>query len=413
MKYKHKLWLCFSGLFLILATIVILLELFNELNYKRAIIQSRLEGYADLISRCDDYDQLDSLFPENLRITTLDTAGSVLYDTYEPASELENHLKRPEVANCLAEGHGHAIRTSHTSHQKYFYYAKKYNNTIIRLAQPFEVDLQLLFRPDWVALITICLIFVVILLCIFILTDRYNKRAEEAENKRLRLLKQQMTNNISHELKTPVSSIRGYLETLTSHPEISDESRNNFIYKSYQQSIRLSELIHDINIINKIEEAPEQFQLENVNLYLIVDDIIEEFSQQISDNQIIAENALSPDLCISGNYGLLYSLFRNLIENAIKYAGPNTSFHVECLASGDNFLHFLFYDTGKGIPSEYLQEIFQRFFRVDEGRSTQSGGSGLGLSIVKNAVLFHHGTIKARLHDSGGLEFLFSLSKKN
>lgn len=265
--------------------------------------------------------------------------------------------------------------------------------------------------PGWIILITLFLIFTVLLLCILLLTERYDKKTKEAEDKRIRLLKQQMTNNISHELKTPVSSIRGYLETLTEHPDIDAEKRKLFIEKSYQQTLRLSELLNDISIINKIEEAPEQFSIEEVNLYNIVEDIFQEFSQKLKEKQQQTENLLPKHLTIFGNYGLLYSLFRNLIENSVKYADTGCTLHIECSVQGEKFLHFIYYDNGKGVAEEYLNRIFDRFFRVDEGRDSKTGGSGLGLSIVKNSVLFHHGSISAHLRETGGLSFFFSLSK--
>lgn len=413
MKYKYKLWIIFSLLFLLLSSGVIVMEAISEVNYKRAIILARLDSYSDILAQTDDYQSVRSVLPNDLRITVLRKDGNVIYDSYESPSSFENHLQRPEVKDCLNEGSGNAIRMSETSHRKYFYYAKRHGNNIIRLAQPFEVNLQNFFRPDWVMLITIFLIFIVLLLCTLLLMARYNKKTKEAEEKRIRLLKQQMTNNISHELKTPVSSIRGYLETLSEHPDIDGERRQLFIERSYSQTLRLSELLNDISIINKIEEAPEQFSVEEVNLYNIVEEIAEEFSQKIVQNHQRVENLLPPDLSVSGNYGLLYSLFRNLMENSVKYGGEGCVLHVECSAKGDKFLHFVYYDTGKGVPEQYLNKIFDRFFRVDEGRDSQTGGSGLGLSIVKNSVAFHQGSISAHNCEDGGLSFFFTLSKKS
>lgn len=411
MKYKYKLWISFAVLFLLLSSCVILMEATSEVNYKRSIILSRLDSYSDILAQTDDYQSLQMLLPKDLRITVLSTNGDVMYDSYESSNHFENHLQRPEVKDCLRKGSGNAIRTSETAHQKYFYYAKLHKNHIIRLAQPFEVDLQVFFRPDWIVLITIFLIFTVLLLSIILLTQHYNKKAKAAEDKRVRLLKQQMTNNISHELKTPVSSIRGYLETISEHPDLDAERRQLFIEKSYHQTLRLSELLNDISIINKIEEAPEQFSVEDVNIYNIVEDVLDEFSQKIEQNKQKTENLLPADLAISGNYGLLYSLFRNLIENSVKYAGDGCTIHVECSAKGDRFLHFVYYDNGKGVPEEHLDKIFDRFFRVDEGRDSKTGGSGLGLSIVKNSVIFHHGSISAHNRENGGLAFFFSLQK--
>ncbi|MCQ2280155.1 MAG: ATP-binding protein [Bacteroidales bacterium] len=412
MKYKYKLWAIFSVLFLLLFSGVIAMKISSEQNYKRSFILARLDGYADILAQTDDYQSIHSILPKDLRITILSKDGVVVYDSYEYSNGYENHIQRPEIKDCLRKGTGNAIRTSATSHQKNFYYAKRVGNNIIRVAQPFEMQLRDFFRPDWIIFITILLVFLVLWLCILLLVGRYNKKNKEAEEKRIRLLKQQMTNNISHELKTPVSSIRGYLETLSEYPDLDAERRQLFVERSYLQTLRLSELLNDISIINKIEEAPEQFSVEEVNLFNIVNEITEEFSQKIVQNKQSVENMLPVDLTVSGNYGLLYSLFRNLMENSVKYGGEGCELCVECSAVGDKFIHLVYYDTGKGVPDQYLHKIFDRFFRVDEGRDSHAGGSGLGLSIVKNSVAFHHGSISAHNREEGGLTFFFTLAKK-
>ena len=229
------------------------------------------------------------------------------------------------------------------------------------------------------------------------------------EIEKSRTMKQQMTNNIAHELRTPVSSIRGYLETLISCPDVSEERRKVFIDRAYVQTLRLSDLIRDIALITKIEEAPEQLQKEKVNIRQIVDEVIEEFREVIDSKDITVENMLSSDLVVTGNATLIYSIFRNLVENSLKYAGDGVLIHIECYARSDGHYHFTYYDTGKGIGEEHLSRIFERFYRVSEGRTRDGGGSGLGLSIVRNAVAFHGGDIRAVNRAGGGLEFVFSL----
>ena len=227
-----------------------------------------------------------------------------------------------------------------------------------------------------------------------------------------RVMKQQMTNNIAHELRTPVSSIRGYLETLTVCKDISEERRNMFIDRAYVQVMRLSDLIRDISMITKIEEAPEQLHKEKVYLKNVVDEVSDELRPRIEEKGILVENVLEPDLCVNGNPSLIYAVFRNLMENSLKYGGREIKIHVECYAKGDGYCHFSYYDTGKGVPDEHLSKIFERFYRVSEGRTRDDGGSGLGLSIVRNAIAFHKGDIRALNRKGGGLEFIFSLSEK-
>ena len=227
-----------------------------------------------------------------------------------------------------------------------------------------------------------------------------------------RVMKQQMTNNIAHELRTPVSSIRGYLETLTVCRDISAEKRNMFLDRAYVQVMRLSDLIRDIGMITKIEEAPEQLHKEKINLKNVFDEVTDELRPRIEEMGILVENALDPALSVNGNPSLIYAVFRNLMENSLKYAGKEIKIHIECYAKGDGYCHFSYYDTGKGVPEEHLSKIFERFYRVSEGRTRDDGGSGLGLSIVRNAIAFHKGDVRALNRKGGGLEFLFSLSER-
>lgn len=231
------------------------------------------------------------------------------------------------------------------------------------------------------------------------------------ETEKNRNMKQQMTNNIAHELRTPVSSVRGYLETLISCPDVPEARRQVFIDRAYAQTLRLSDLIRDIALITKIEEAPEQLQKEKVCLKSVSDEIFEEFRESLQAKGITVENMLSDDLVIRGNASLIYAIFRNLVENSIKYAGENIRIHLECYARSDDHYHFTYYDTGKGVSEDHLPRIFERFYRVSEGRTRDAGGSGLGLSIVRNAIAFHGGDIRAVNRREGGLEFIFSLSK--
>lgn len=225
-----------------------------------------------------------------------------------------------------------------------------------------------------------------------------------------RLLKQEMTNNIAHELRTPVTSLRGYLETLNSQT-LPAEKQAQFIDRAYQQSVRLSNLIEDISLISKMEEAANQFKLEKVNLSQLLDELRIDLTDNLERNDIKLRSLVKDNLTISGNYTLLYSIFRNLIDNTISYAGQHIEIEINNYMEDDDYLYFTYYDTGIGIDDKYLPRLFERFYRVNEGRTRDTGGSGLGLSIVKNAVLFHKGEIQVKNRKSGGLEFFFTLKK--
>ena len=225
-----------------------------------------------------------------------------------------------------------------------------------------------------------------------------------------RRLKQEMTNNIAHELRTPVTSLRGYLETLNEQ-HLPEDKQTFFISRAYLQSIRLSNLIEDVSLISKIEEAPTLFVMEQVNLSLLLDELRIDMASKLKENLITLSVSVDKDLVIQGNYTLLYSIFRNLMDNSINYAGSNIEIHINNYMKDDKYVYFSYYDTGIGVPEQYLSRLFERFYRVNEGRTRDTGGSGLGLSIVKNAVLLHKGEIQVKNRLDGGLEFLFSLLK--
>ena len=236
-----------------------------------------------------------------------------------------------------------------------------------------------------------------------------NDVTQETEQARL---KKQLTQNIAHELKTPVSSIQGYLETIVNNPELPREKIDAFLMRSYAQSNRLTHLLSDISLLTRMEEAPNMTEKESVNLPMLAQSIINEVSLQLEEKQIEVQNLLPEDLYIKGNPSLLYSIFRNLTDNAIAYGGTGISITIRCFRQGEKFYYFSFADTGVGVSPEHLGRLFERFYRVDKGRSRKLGGTGLGLAIVKNAVLLHGGSIFAKNNPGGGLEFIFTLSKE-
>ena len=233
-----------------------------------------------------------------------------------------------------------------------------------------------------------------------------NDVTQETEQARL---KKQLTQNIAHELKTPVSSIQGYLETIVNNPELPREKIDAFLTRSYAQSNRLTHLLSDISLLTRMEEAPNMTEKESVNLPMLAQSIINEVSLQLEEKQIEVQNLLPEDLYIKGNPSLLYSIFRNLTDNAIAYGGTGISITIRCFRQGEKFYYFSFADTGVGVSPEHLGRLFERFYRVDKGRSRKLGGTGLGLAIVKNAVLLHAGSIFAKNNPEGGLEFIFTL----
>ena len=160
-----------------------------------------------------------------------------------------------------------------------------------------------------------------------------------------------------------------------------------------------------------MDEAPHLVEIETVNLSKLIENMLNEVALGLEEKQIKVVNKLPFNLILTGNNSLIYSIFRNLMDNAIAYAGTNITVTINCFREDEKFYYFSFSDTGVGVPEEHLNRLFERFYRVDKGRSRKLGGTGLGLAIVKNAVLFHGGTIFAKNNPHGGLEFVFTLQK--
>lgn len=235
-----------------------------------------------------------------------------------------------------------------------------------------------------------------------------NDITQEEEQARL---KRQLTQNIAHELKTPVSSIQGYLETIINNPNLPKENMRTFLERSYAQSNRLTCLLRDISVLTRMDEAPEMVEKEPVNLARIIENILNEVALGLEEKHISVVNKVPSELTVTGNSSLLYSIFRNLTDNSIAYAGTDITLKISCFREDERYYYFSFSDTGVGVPEEHLNRLFERFYRVDKGRSRKLGGTGLGLAIVKNAVMFHGGTIFAKNMPGGGLEFVFTLLK--
>ena len=226
-------------------------------------------------------------------------------------------------------------------------------------------------------------------------------------------MKQQITQNISHELKTPVSSIQGYLETILDNPTLPSDTVHQFLERCFAQSNRLTNLLRDISALTRMTDAANMIDVEDVDLTPVIRNIGKELALNFEERHMNLVLSIPEQMKMQGNASLLYSIFRNLLDNALAYAGEGTTVRVTCFTADDEAYYFSVSDNGVGVGPEHLGRLFERFYRVDKGRSRKIGGTGLGLAIVKNAVLFHGGNINAKLANGDhGLEFLFTLKKK-
>lgn len=224
-----------------------------------------------------------------------------------------------------------------------------------------------------------------------------------------RRLKQEMTGNIAHELRTPVTSIRGFLEILLNN-KLDQNKEREYLERAYAQTKTLSALISDMSLLTRIDERHEAFGFTEVNINRLLEKVDSDTSAAQTAKNISFTTSIPEGLTVKGNESLLYSVFRNLTDNVIHHAGENVAINIKATKTQDGNVRFIFSDNGKGIADEqHLGRLFERFYRVNEGRTRESGGSGLGLSIVKNAVRLHGGDISVRNAIPHGLEFIITI----
>lgn len=417
MKLNKKLYISFAIVFIFLMTMVVSFQYHREKEFKTENLDNRLSAYNSLIYNLyienrQDIDELSHivhLLPDTaLRISIIDSCGLVIYDSFVKDSEyMDNHLNRPEIEASNYNGTGRVIRTSESIGTDYYYIAQKFNDIYIRTALPYDTTLSYALKINnyfiYYAAITLLLIMAVV----YFLVKKFSSSIQENEDK----LKRQLTQNISHELKTPLTSILGYVESIIDNPDLSAERQRYFIERTYMQAKRLRELLSDISTLNKLDDNKKIYTFEHCNLSEIIEEIIRDSSTEIEQKHFIIEKNYPAEIPLKGNPSLLHSIFRNLLDNALAYAGDNITIRIKLEAKDALYYHFSFSDNGVGVPAEHLNRLFERFYRVDKGRSRKLGGTGLGLSIVKNAVLLHHGNIQVKNIPTGGLSFSFSLRK--
>ncbi|MDR0970597.1 MAG: HAMP domain-containing histidine kinase [Lentimicrobiaceae bacterium] len=415
--YKSKLFLYFFAVFALFTAIVLFYQQIREKRYKQALIETKMDIYTHIIAEKENEKEQQEVLPANLRITIINNGGKVLYDNQaDSVPILENHFDRPEIQKAKTANVGSDIRLSESLDVPFLYYARKTADGYVRVALPYNVETQLLLKTDKTFLVLSLSLFLLSILFLWLIARQFGLDVERLKTDIIRqqqaraALKTELTSSIAHELRTPVSAIRGYMETLID-PEIPDEKRIAFINRAHLASIRLSELLQDVSLLTKMEESGRLFTKERIDLYEMAEKVREEFEESLHANSVKIENLIPEGSFMYGNSMLIYSIFRNLIENAINYAGKWITITIEITKSDDKCYYLTVSDTGNGIPEAYLPRIFERFFRVNDGRSREDGGSGLGLAIVHHAVLYHEGEVTAENKSGGGLQINFSLKK--
>ncbi len=405
---------------------------------------------------------------DGLRVTLLSSGGEVLHDSYDvDITQFANHLTRPEIQQALQEGNGYdKRRQSESTNETYFYSATYFKELtlngrypqgiIIRSALPYSVELTESMKADNTYLAFALVLTFALGLVLYFNTRRISRhigylrefavKAEQgqaldhelerclpddelgeishtiitlywklrhSEEDKVRF-KRQLTQNAAHELKTPNASIHGFLESILDNPNMPEDTRRHFLERCYAQSERMAKLLSDMEQLTRLDEASYNNTASNKNkvtqldVIPVINNVLADTEQALQTAGIHVTTNLPERLFIMTNLNdpeeSIYSVFRNLIDNALAHAlGAN---HIHIMYHKQEFV---FADNGVGVAVENLPYLFERFYRVDKGRSRKLGGTGLGLAIVKNIVLAQGGRVQACPSPGGGLTIRFTL----
>ena len=444
----------------------------REKQYKSKFLSAELQLYNRLLlDKVEDglsYEEFIATYNkpfEDLRISIITMSGAVVYDNMVSIDSLDNHRHRPEVADAIRDGSGyHIARLSTSDGRKYFYSATRGERVVVRTAIPYSASLRELLKAEWDYLGVMLAISLTVSILAYFATRRLGKTIERLnrfaakakkgesfneaepfpsdelgsisnhivqlyaqwqqtikdrdiaheaamreEQEKIRI-KRQLTNNINHELKTPVASIQVCLETLLSGINLSEEKRQELIERCYANNERLRRLLGDVSLITRMEDGSQLIGKESVVINNILNEIADELEIMPEEERFMLHTDFPEQVIIEGNLSLIGSIFRNLTENAIAYSGGK-NIYISLVENDDRMCRIRFEDDGCGVEEIQLPRLFERFYRVDKGRSRRMGGTGLGLAIVKHAVQFHGGTITATNNPNGGLRFEFTLYK--
>lgn len=433
---KKTLYKIFAfGVSVITITAVLILSVFysysdNQLKEQLRVVESVVENQL-----AQDYDTafISNHIDKNVRITLVAKDGTVIADSQESVNKLGNHLNRQEIQQAIKNGEATVTRHSDTQGKKIYYFAKQLDNgNVLRVST--EAKSIGKFFSDYIIYIFLCII-VVIVAAVFVSMgitksivkpitqlgqsldniDKFKSDEElkplvnallqqKKKQKMLDKQKKQFTANVSHELKTPLTSIAGYAELIETGMA-KPEDIKPFAGVIRKQALRLVNLSEDIIQLSQLEESDdEDMSFESVNLYEIAQRCVEALNIN-AINKCVTLNLTGEECYIRGKAQLVEELVYNLCDNAIRYnkENGNVTVTVTPLEKGASVS---VKDTGIGIPKKYQERIFERFFRVDKSRSKATGGTGLGLAIVKHITQLHDAKLEISSEEGKGTEII-------
>ena len=433
---KKTLYKIFAfGVSVITITAVLILSVFysysdNQLKEQLRVVESVVENQ---LAQDDDTAFISNHIDKNVRITLVAKDGTVIADSQENANKLGNHLNRQEIQQAIKNGEATVTRHSDTQGKKVYYFAKQLDNgNVLRVSA--EAKSIGKFFSDYIIYIFLCII-VVIVAAVFVSMgitksivkpitqlgqsldniDKFKSDEElkplvnallqqKKKQKMLDKQKKQFTANVSHELKTPLTSIAGYAELIETGMA-KPEDIKPFAGVIRKQALRLVNLSEDIIQLTQLEESDdEDMSFESVNLYEIAQRCVEALNIN-AINKGVTLNLIGEECYIRGKAQLVEELVYNLCDNAIRYnkENGNVTVTVTPLEKGASVS---VKDTGIGIPKKYQERIFERFFRVDKSRSKATGGTGLGLAIVKHITQLHDAKLEISSEEGKGTEII-------
>lgn len=384
----------------------------------------------------DYLERLDNV-EVNTRVTRIDADGTVLYDSGGDERLLENHKGREEVKQALASGEGEITRMSDTRDREMYYYATMLDDgTVLRVSKNMESLAGTAFRmlPVMFLIAAVMILLTVILASwqtrrlikpineldiehpldnmvyeeltpLLTAMDQSNREKEEVSN-----MRKEFSANVSHELKTPLTSISGYAEIMK-NGLVRPQDIPNFSERIYKEARRLITLVEDIIKLSKLDEESVELEKEDVELYGLCREIVSRLSPQANARRVQV-SVQGEQVVYRGIRQILDEMIYNICENAIKYnvEGGSVSVWVGSTLNGPKVQ---VNDTGIGIPKEHQERIFERFYRVDKSHSKERGGTGLGLSIVKHGALLHNAKVSVESDTGKGtrMEILFETSQ--
>ena len=394
-------------------------EIHQEADYIKTAIEKTGESY---LKEMDDVRR-------TTRVTLIARDGTVLYDSGENAIERENHKNRPEIKAAEKSGTGQDIRESKTMQKEMFYYAVRLSDgSVLRVSKSmdsvFRTAMNIL---PFTGLIAFCMIVFAYFLSrwqvgrlihpintLDLETPLDNEIYEELtpllqridqQNKQKDLVAQmrkEFSANVSHELKTPLTSISGYAEIMKDGL-VRPEDMKGFSERIYHEAKRLITLVEDIIKLSRLDEGVVELEKKEVDLYDLTREICSRLASNASARHVHVEMTGEP-VMFRGVRQVLDEMLYNIIENAIKYNVDDGWVRVSIDADHKDF-YVTVADSGMGIPEDSLDRIFERFYRVDKSHSREIGGTGLGLAITRSTITMHHGVVKVFSKEGEGTTF--------